>query len=364
MQTSLPTRALGQTGLEITPVGFGAWAIGGNMWGPQDDADSVAAIRHAVERGINWIDTAAVYGNGHSEEVIARALGDLGPDERPLVFTKGGIIRDAEGKNPRRLAANLREQCEDSLRRLEVEQIDLYQLHWPSDDIPLAESWGEMLRLKEEGLVAHVGLSNHWVDQLDEAEAMGHVETLQPPFSAIRRGAAATVLPWCERHGTGAICYSPMQAGLLTGSFTRERAASLDENDHRRTNPEFQGEALTGEPRAGRCAEAGGRQARRRPRRGGARLVPGLAGADRDHRRRPLAGPGRRLDRGRLAGSGCRRHGADRGGDREDRGRRGAAAAVTRPRRAHRRGAVSASGTAGWRGSRWCRRPSGRGSAP
>lgn len=244
MQTSLPTRAFGQTGLEITRVGFGAWALGGNMWGPQDDADSVAAIRHAVDCGVNWIDTAAVYGNGHSEEVIAEALAGYSAAERPLVFTKGGIIRDAEGKNPRRLAANLREQCHDSLRRLKVERIDLYQLHWPSDDVTLEESWGTMLRLKEDGLVAHVGLSNHGVDQLDEAEAMGHVETLQPPFSAIRRGAAETVLPWCASHGTGVICYSPMQAGLLTGSFTRERAASLTEDDHRRTNPEFQGEAL------------------------------------------------------------------------------------------------------------------------
>ena len=244
MQTNLPTRAFGRTGLDITRVGFGAWAIGGNMWGPQEDADSVAAIRHAVERGINWIDTAAVYGNGHSEEVIARALDPLGPEVRPLVFTKGGIIRDAEGKNPRRIAADIRRQCEDSLRRLRIERIDLYQLHWPSEDVPLERGWEEMLRLKEDGLVAHVGLSNHWVDQLEDAEAMGHVEALQPPFSAIKRAAAKEVLPWCAGHGTGVICYSPMQAGLLTGTFTRERMASLAENDHRRGNPEFQGDAL------------------------------------------------------------------------------------------------------------------------
>jgi len=245
MPTDLPTRPFGRTGLEITRVGFGAWAIGGNMWGPQVDADSVAAIRHAVERGINWVDTAAVYGNGHSEEVIAEALEPLGSRERPFVFTKGGIIRDAEGGNPRRLAADIRRQCEDSLRRLRVERIDLYQLHWPSDDVPLEESWGEMLRLKEDGLAAHVGLSNHRIDQLEEAEAIGHVETLQPPFSAIRRTAAETLLPLCVEHRTGVICYSPMQAGLLTGAFTRERAATLAENDHRRANPEFQGAALT-----------------------------------------------------------------------------------------------------------------------
>jgi len=245
MRTNLPTRAFGRTGLDITRVGFGAWAIGGNMWGPQDDADSVTAIRHAVERGINWIDTAAVYGNGHSEEVIATALEPLGPEQRPLVFTKGGIVRDADGTNPRRTAADIRRQCEDSLRRLRVERIDLYQLHWPSDDVPLERSWGEMLRLKEDGLVAHVGLSNHSVDQLEEAEALGHVETLQPPFSAIKRSAAESVLPWCEEHGTGVICYSPMQAGLLTGTFTRARMASLADNDHRRANPAFQSDALT-----------------------------------------------------------------------------------------------------------------------
>ncbi len=244
MQMDLQTRAFGRTGLDITRVGFGAWAIGGNMWGPQDDADSVAAIRHAVERGINWIETAAVYGNGHSEEVIAKALKPLGPGERPFVFTKGGIIRDAEGKNPQRMAVNIRRQCEDSLRRLQVERIDLYQLHWPSDDVSLEVSWGEMLRLKEDGLAAHVGLSNHGAQQLEEAEALGHVETLQPPFSAIKRVAAEKLLPWCAENGTGVICYSPMQAGLLTGTFTLERAASLAENDHRRANPEFQGNAL------------------------------------------------------------------------------------------------------------------------
>ncbi|SLN62494.1 aldo/keto reductase [Roseisalinus antarcticus] len=244
MQTDLPTRAFGRTGMDITRTGFGAWAIGGNMWGPQVDADSIAAIRHAVEAGINWIDTAAVYGNGHSEEVIRAALEPYGTDDRPYVFTKGGIIRDSEGKNPQRIAANIRAQCEESLRRLGVEQLDLYQLHWPADDVSLEESWGAMLKLKEDGLAAHVGLSNHWVEQLSEAEQIGHVETLQPPFSAIKRTAGNTVLPWCEMRQTGVICYSPMQAGLLTGAFTAERAAALDENDWRRENPDFQGDAL------------------------------------------------------------------------------------------------------------------------
>ena len=244
METDLPTRAFGRTGMQITRTGFGAWAIGGNMWGPQDDADSVAAIRHAVELGVNWIDTAAVYGNGHSEEVIAQALSSYGPAERPFVFTKGGVIRDADGTNPRRHAADIRQQCEASLKRLGMERIDLYQLHWPSEDIPLEESWGEMLRLKEDGLAAQVGLSNHWVDQLAAAEASGPVETLQPPFSMIKRTAGDTVLPWCADHGTGVICYSPMQAGLLTGAFTKERATALPQNDWRREHPEFQGETL------------------------------------------------------------------------------------------------------------------------
>jgi aryl-alcohol dehydrogenase-like predicted oxidoreductase len=246
MATPLPTRPFGRTGLDITRLGIGAWAMGGNMWGPQDDAQSIAAIRHAVELGINWIDTAAVYGNGHSEAVIGEALRQMPADSRPLVFTKGGIVRDEEGKNPRRIGErkHLRGELEGSLKRLGVEAVDLYQLHWPSDDVPLEEYWGNMLELKREGKVRHVGLSNHDVPALARAEALGHVETLQPPFSMIRRDTAAEILPWCHAHGTGVICYSPLQAGLLTGSFTRERAAGLDENDWRRTNAEFTGDRL------------------------------------------------------------------------------------------------------------------------
>jgi aryl-alcohol dehydrogenase-like predicted oxidoreductase len=246
MTTHLPTRAFGTTGLDITRLGIGAWAMGGNMWGPQDDAESVAAITHAVDIGINWIDTAAVYGNGHSEAVIGDALRKLPADKRPLVFTKGGIVRDSEGKNPRRIGErnHLRGELEGSLKRLGVETIDLYQIHWPSDDVPLEDYWATMLELKAEGKVRHVGLSNHDVDQLRRAEAIGHVETLQPPFSMIRRDTAAELLPWCHAHGTGVICYSPMQAGLLTGSFTRQRAEGLDENDWRKTSPEFIGERL------------------------------------------------------------------------------------------------------------------------
>lgn len=241
MATHLPTRPLGKTGYNITRVGIGAWAMGGNMWGPQDDADSDAAIRHAVYLGINWIDTAAAYGVGHSEEVIGKTLKALPADKRPLVFTKGGVIRDPDGSNPRRLAnaESLRRELEASLRRLQVDVIDLYQIHWPADDVPLEDYWATMLKFKEEGKVRHVGMSNHNAEQLARAEAMGHVETLQPPFSMIKRETAAEILPWCAAHGTGTICYSPMQAGLLTGTFTRERAAALADNDWRRTNPEF-----------------------------------------------------------------------------------------------------------------------------
>lgn len=246
MSTHLPTRAFGKTGMQITRLGIGAWAMGGNMWGPQDDAESVAAIRHAIDLGINWIDTAAVYGNGHSETVIGQALKQMPADRRPFVFTKGGIVRDAEGKNPRRIgeAKHLRGELEGSLKRLGLDVLDLYQIHWPSDDVPLEDYWGTMLELKKEGKVRHVGLSNHNVEQLKRAEALGHVETLQPPFSMIKRETAAEILPWCHEHGTGVICYSPMQAGLLTGGFTRERAQALDENDWRKANPEFSGDNL------------------------------------------------------------------------------------------------------------------------
>jgi aryl-alcohol dehydrogenase-like predicted oxidoreductase len=250
----LPTRPLGTTDMDITRVGFGAWAIGGAgwafAWGSQDDAESVAAIRHAVDRGINWIDTAAVYGNGHSEEVVGLALREIPPARRPLVFTKCGLVWDekdpmAQAKRVGR-ADSLRREVEASLRRLGVERIDLYQMHWPAEDgTPVERYWRTLLDLKAEGKVRAVGLSNHTVAQLDAAERVGHVDTLQPPFSAIRRDAATTVLPWCAAHRTGVIVYSPMQAGLLSGSFTAERAASLPADDWRSRAPWFQGQALT-----------------------------------------------------------------------------------------------------------------------
>lgn len=251
--TPLPTRRLGLTDMHITRVGFGAWAIGGPDWavgwGSQDDSDSIAAIRHAVERGINWIDTAAIYGLGHSEEVVRRALAALPSDRRPYVFTKCGLVWDENNRKapPRQVGApaSLRREVEASLQRLGVERIDLYQMHWPAEDgTPLEAYWQTLLDLKKEGKVRAVGLSNHNVQQLEAAEALGHVDTLQPPFSPIRRTVGAGELPWCHQHQTGVIVYSPMQSGLLTGTFTVERAKALPKDDWRSRNAEFTGDKL------------------------------------------------------------------------------------------------------------------------
>ncbi|HKD41545.1 MAG TPA: aldo/keto reductase [Myxococcaceae bacterium] len=245
----LPTRRLGLSGLQITAEGFGAWAIGGGGWsfgwGPQDDKASLAAMRHAIERGVNWIDTAAVYGLGHSEEVIGRLLRELSPSERPLVFTKCGLIWDP--RNPmtpsRRVLKpeSIRAECDASLRRLGVERIDLYQFHWPDETgTPVEESWATMARLVEEGKIRAAGVSNFNVPLLERCEAVRHVDSLQPPFSLIRREAAANLIPWCVAHNTGVICYSPMQSGLLTDTFAADRVSSLAEDDWRRRSQEFQ----------------------------------------------------------------------------------------------------------------------------
>jgi aryl-alcohol dehydrogenase-like predicted oxidoreductase len=245
---SLSTRPLGRTGMDITHVGFGAWAIGGGDWafgwGAQDDADSVAAIRHAVSRGITWVDTAAVYGLGHSEEIVGRALREIPEGERPLVFTKCGLVWDESDRRaaPRRVLEpdSIRRECDASLRRLDVERIDLYQFHWPdTSGTPVEDSWATMLELIEAGKVRAGGVSNFDVELLERCEAVGHVDSLQPPFSMINRVAGGDVIPWCAEHETGVIVYSPMQSGLLTGRFTRERAESLGEDDWRSESEEF-----------------------------------------------------------------------------------------------------------------------------
>jgi aryl-alcohol dehydrogenase-like predicted oxidoreductase len=245
---NMPTRPLGSSGVAITRAGFGAWATGGSgwaySWGPQDDNASLATMRHALDRGINWIDTAAVYGLGHSEEVVGRLLRELPSFERPLVFTKCGLVWDDRNRmaEPRRNLSpdSIRIEYEASLRRLGVEYIDLYQFHWPDDSMPVEDSWGEMVRLIENGKVRLGGVSNFDVPLLERCEAIRHVDCLQPPFSLIRREAAASEIPWCHQHKTGVICYSPMQSGLLTDDFSAARVANLAEDDWRRRSPEFQ----------------------------------------------------------------------------------------------------------------------------
>ncbi len=253
MDTSLPRARLGRTDMEITRVGFGAWAIGGGgwafAWGGQDDDESIAAIRHAIESGVNWIDTAAVYGLGHSEEVVASALAGFSDTDRPYVFTKGGLVWDEADRlrHARRVGdpASLRREVEASLRRLRTERIDLYQMHWPAEDgTPLEAYWETFLDLKRQGKVRAVGLSNHNVAQLEAAEALGHVDSLQPLFNLIHRDAAGDVLPWCDEHGTGVIVYSPMASGLLSGGFSAERAAALGPDDWRSRDPDFRPPAL------------------------------------------------------------------------------------------------------------------------
>jgi len=241
----MQTRQLGNSDLQITPVGYGAWAIGGSgwqfAWGSQDDDDSVAAIHRSLEMGVNWIDTAAVYGLGHSEEVVARALESWsGP--RPYVFTKCGLRWDTRGNVQKVLAADsIRAEVEASLRQLKVDVIDLYQIHWPPDpDSPaLEEGWSTMANLKREGKVRWIGVSNFDVSQLRRAQAITPVTSLQPQYSLIHREIETEILPFCQRERTGVIVYSPMASGLLTGAMTRERAVKLPKDDWRRGHPDF-----------------------------------------------------------------------------------------------------------------------------
>ncbi len=249
MQTNLPTRQLGTTDMNITRVGFGAWAAGGGGWaygwGPQDDNQSIEAINHAVEQGVNWIDTAPIYGLGHSEEIVGRALKKLRPGDRPFVFTKCGLLGDKN--NPMKDAArslnpdSIRRECEASLKRLGVERIDLYQFHRPDDTgVPVESSWRTMMQLVEEGKVRAIGVSNFDVSLLRKCDTLRHVDSLQPPFSLIRREAAASEIPWCRANGTGVICYSPMQAGILTDTFSAERVKKMAADDWRPRSANFQ----------------------------------------------------------------------------------------------------------------------------
>ena len=235
-------RLFAGTGLEISVVGFGAWAIGGGGWewgwGPQDDADSIAAIERAIELGVNWIDTAPIYGFGRSEEVVGRTVAKM--SEKPYIFTKCGLEgRNGSGVNELK-AATVERQCEESLTRLGVEAIDLYQIHWPIPDEDIEEGWAACVALLSAGKVRHIGVSNFNVEQLKRINALATVETLQPPYSMIERSIEAEILPYCIAEGIGIIAYSPMASGLLTGSFSAERVAALPEDDFRSHVAHFQ----------------------------------------------------------------------------------------------------------------------------
>lgn len=242
-QTQLRTAQLGETGLEITRVGFGAWAIGGGGWefgwGPQEDEESIQTIHRALELGVNWIDTAAAYGFGHSETVVGRALAGLA--RRPYVFTKASLVQGPAGTVVHNLKRDsILREAEASLQRLGVDAIDLYQIHWPNPQVDIEQGWSALAELKEQGLVRHIGVSNFDVGQLQRVQQVAPVETLQPPYSLVDREAEDKILPFAEHEGIGVIAYSPMGSGLLTGAMTRDRIQGLPENDWRKHSARFQ----------------------------------------------------------------------------------------------------------------------------
>ena len=245
-------RKLGNTEFQISPIGLGAWAMGGGGWtfgwGPQDDNESIAAIHRALELGINWIDTAAVYGLGRSEQVVARALAEVSSSDRPLVFTKCSLVWDERGNISHNLEpASLRNEVESSLKRLRIETIDLYQIHWPnftggeSPSGGIEAAWETLTEMRQTGKVRYIGVSNFNTRELERVGQIAPVSSHQPPYSMLRRGVEDEILPYCGAHNIGVIVYSPMQSGLLSGTMTRDRIAALPKDDWRLTKaPEFQ----------------------------------------------------------------------------------------------------------------------------
>lgn len=239
----MQTKQLGNSDLHLTPLGVGAWAMGGAgwafSWGPQDDNDSIAAIHAALDAGINWIDTAAVYGLGHSEEVVARAV--AGRSDHPYIFTKCERIWNDQGQIGKcLLKESVRRECEASLRRLQADSIDLYQIHWPEPDEQIEEGWGELARLKQEGKVRWIGVSNFNASQMARIQAIAPVTSLQPPYSIVSPEIEESILPYAAQNNIGVLCYSPMKSGLLSGGMTHERVAAMPEDDFRRRTPNFQ----------------------------------------------------------------------------------------------------------------------------
>jgi aryl-alcohol dehydrogenase-like predicted oxidoreductase len=241
-RTALKRIELGATGMQISRVGFGAWAIGGtgwwHAWGAQDDEESITTIRRAVELGVNWVDTAPIYGLGHSERVVGRALQGL--DERPYVFTKASLLERDGGVVHNLKRDSLLREVEASLERLQLDVIDVYQVHWPDPDEDVEEAWETFAEIKAQGLVRHIGVSNFDVSQLRRAQAIAPVETLQPPYSLLERSIEDTILPFALQENIGVVCYSPMQSGLLSGSMTAERIAAMPDDDWRKDDPRFQ----------------------------------------------------------------------------------------------------------------------------